>query len=444
MIKAQLQGLKGLGKIAGEGLSNASMGEGPEFLKELVPQPKFAVEKNPYKALPLDLKRYNVPDSVVQSEAERVVRQMTGEHVPKAGATANLAGRSLKESNRVQDLDYKLQDVRPDTGIQPKPYEPKIGDVNVGISGDQTISDYILSHLSGEEINSLQQGGAKYGLGKQNLIDPLFWASEGTIAQRLQDKITDLASKFNADRVIGQHLAMGPISNNFAQHFADANMRAIDYTKLKRSDMDDFNKIIREGYFDPKKKKWIQFPEFAGIDDPHIALAQMESDPNLRKWFNNRMKTPNDVTKPLNLPNGLDVQWAITEPELRNKEINLTGLSVGQMRPNAPLTDTANHFTYSKGIQGKAMTPSGILMTPTIAFPDATAHILKHKRASDYTGTLHKVFPHQVVDQQYLDKLQKYQDFIKARTGKKKGGAIKKAKGGEISEDDIQMEVRPL
>jgi len=444
MIKAQLQGLKGLGKIAGEGLSNASMGEGPEFLKELVPQPKFAVEKNPYKALPLDLKRYNVPDSVVQSEAERVVRQMTGEHVPKAGATANLAGRSLKESNRVQDLDYKLQDVRPDTGIQPKPYEPKIGDVNVGISGDQTISDYILSHLSGEEINSLQQGGAKYGLGKQSLIDPLFWASEGTIAQRLQDKITDLASKFNADRVIGQHLAMGPISNNFAQHFADANMRAIDYTKLKRSDMDDFNKIIREGYFDPKKKKWIQFPEFAGIDDPHIALAQMESDPNLRKWFNNRMKTPNDVTKPLNLPNGLDVQWAITEPELRNKEINLTGLSVGQMRPNAPLTDTANHFTYSKGIQGKAMTPSGILMTPTIAFPDATAHILKHKRASDYTGTLHKVFPHQVVDQQYLDKLQKYQDFIKARTGKKKGGAIKKAKGGEISEDDIQMEVRPL
>jgi hypothetical protein len=33
---------------------------------------------------------------------------------------------------------------------------------------------------------------------------------------------------------------------------------------------------------------------------------------------------------------------------------------------------------------------------------------------------------------------------MKEYTGKKKGGAIKKAKGGEISEDDIQMEVRPL
>jgi hypothetical protein len=44
--------------------------------------------------------------------------------------------------------------------------------------------------------------------------------------------------------------------------------------------------------------------------------------------------------------------------------------------------------------------------------------------------------PSQLITEELLTELQK--------KGYKKGGAIKKAQGGEISEDDIQMEVRPL
>jgi hypothetical protein len=41
----------------------------------------------------------------------------------------------------------------------------------------------------------------------------------------------------------------------------------------------------------------------------------MKANPELRKFFNNRMKVP-AITQPLHLPNALDIQWAMTEPEI--------------------------------------------------------------------------------------------------------------------------------
>jgi hypothetical protein len=52
--------------------------------------------------------------------------------------------------------------------------------------------------------------------------------------------------------------------------------------------------------------------------------------------------------------------------------------------------------------------------------------------------------PRQVIDQQLIDEIKQYQEMIKKYTGKKKGGAIKKAEGGEITGDDLIIEERPL
>ena len=381
------------------------------------------------KALPLRLARA-APKSQAEIDAlaTRVSKQMLGEHVSsgKPKDTTNLAGRSRKENERVKALDYEVTP----TGAAKESviYQPRKGDVNVAIPGDQTISDSILRRVGDiEGIDSHQQGGARYGLGKLDEEDPLFWASGEGPAQMAQNKFGRVADYYDPERVVGQHLAMGPVSNNFAMHFADANLRAMDYSKIKPKDMKAFDKLIANGYVKKNQKtgqmEHINFPEWPGIADPDAALEVMKSNPELRKWFNDRMKTPK-VTQPLGLPNGLDIQWAITEPQLRNMEVNLTGLSAGEMIPGASLTDTAAHNTYEKGIRGKALGHQEVLTPFTLSYPDAAQHIASTQRPQDFTGTIQKVFPHQMVDDQWLDEVAKYRELIKKYTGQKSGGEI--------------------
>jgi hypothetical protein len=401
------------------------------------------------RALPLRLARAAPKTQAeIDALATRVAKQMNNEHVVsgKPKDTKNLAGRSMKENKRLSGLEYLVEP----TGAARESviYQPRKGDVNVAIPGDQTISDSILRSVGDiEGINSHQQGGSRYGLGKMDLEEPIFWASGESAAQNAQNKFNDVGEFFDPERVVGQHMAMGPISNNFAMHFADANLRAIDWSKAKPNNVNVFDSIIAYGYKDPKTGERVKFPNWPGLADHEGALAAMKEDSNLRKWFNNRMKTP-DVTQPLGLPNGLDIQWAITEPQLRNMEINLTGLSAGEMVPGAELTDTAAHNTYDKGIRGLALGHQEVLTPFTLSYPDAAQHIASTKNPSDFTGTIQKVFPHQIVDDQWLDEVGKYRELIKKYTGQKEGGEIhmsnfeKRIRG--VKDEDGKASIRKI
>jgi len=413
-----------------EGEANAALAAARQS-EAITKSERMAALAETERALPLRLARATPKTKQeIAAHADRVGRQMMGEHVTsgKKGDTKNLAGRSMKENQRIKELEYELEATK---NLPPSvAYEPRIGDVNVAFPGDYTVSDVNLKTLQGVPIGSKQEGGSRYGLGKLDMEDPLFWASNEGPAQLAQDKITDVAHIFEPERVLAHHLAMGPTATNFAQHFADANLRAIDYSKLSKKDMDTFDRIIAGGY-DVKNQKTgktesVTFPHWPGIADPEAAYAAMKADPELRKWFNSRMKTPK-VTEATNMPNGLDVQWAITHPELRNMEVNLTGHSVGEVVPGAQLTGTADHQTYSKGIRGKYLGHQKELTPFVLSFPDAAQHIASTKRPQDFTGTIQKIFPHQVVDQQYIDELGEYdRQLRKMILGKKKGGAVTK------------------
>jgi hypothetical protein len=114
-------------------------------------------------------------------------------------------------------------------------------------------------------------------------------------------------------------------------------------------------------------------------------------------------------------------------------EVNLTGHSVGELVPGAKLTDDAAHETYSKGIRGRYLGHQEALTPFVLSFPDATQHIMRTQRPQDFTGTIQKVFPHQIVDQQYLDELGEYKRRLdRVILGKKNGGAVKMQAGGAI------------
>ena len=395
------------------------------------------------KALPLVLPRARLSPDFIDRQADRVARQMIGEHVTsgKPKDTKNLAGRSMKESARVKKLDYKLSPVG--TVAEEVQYTPRKGDVTVAFPGDQTVSNKLLEEVNGLPIDSVQEGGAYYGLGQKHLPEPEFWKSTVGPAKNVQGKVDRVSELFEPERIIGSHLAMGPVSNNFAMHFADANLRAIDWQNVNPKKLNVFDNIIAGGYKDPVTGERVRFPNWPGIADPEAALAAMKDDTALRKWFNNRMKTPK-LTKPLGLPNGLDIQYAITEPRLRDMEINMTGLMTGELKPGALVEAAGNpHNTYSHRILGEAKGPQEVLTPFVVGFPDAAQHIATTQRPSDFTGTIQKVFPHQLVDDQYIDDVNRYRERIKKLTGQKDGGAVEASEEGG-SADDFDARVGKL
>ena len=376
------------------------------------------------KKLPIAVPRAEaMTDAQLRAEAERIARQETGQHVTSGekGDTVNLAGRSQKEAKRVQDLEGQYLLERSKKIPTLKPYEAKVGDINIAIPGDLTISDYILREIQGLPIGSLQQGGAHFGLGRLGFKDPYFWASNQGPATGLQNKISNLGLVSPESRIVGQHMAMGQDANNFAQHFADANLKAAHAQGFTSKAAEEFNKIIREGTI--KQGKRITFPDWPGIENQEAAYKAMQENGEMRKWFNNRMKTPK-VTDSLGLPNGLDIQWAISEPKLRNMEVNLVGASAGKMKPGTELGLEKFHNTYSHGIRGEAIGPTKELYPFEVAYPDVTSWVKERKRPQDFTGTIQKIFPHQIVDEQQLNQLGQYEHFLRQIRGYKKGGEV--------------------
>lgn len=394
----------------------ATTAKAPAVLKKAEKQ-----TRGNYNALPLKLPRSKPKDfGQIDAMATRMARQMEGEHVTsgKPKDTTNLANRSKKESERLEDLKYNLMATKDIPPIEV--YEPKIGDMITGLPGDQTVSDKMLVDVNGIPIGSQQEGGSLYGFG--HLTDSpegdKFWASNFAPLNMYNNKLADLADMYGPEAMYAQHIAMGRVSNNFAQHFADANLKYINNSNTPKRGIQGINKLMQDA-----------FPDFPGVENQAAAYEFFKENSEARKYFNNRMKVP-AITEPLGLPNGLDIEFAITEPLLRNKEINLTGMSVGKMNPYADLVTTSDHNTYTHGITGTAQGKSKNLMPFTLQFPDAAEHIASTQPPESFTGTLQKVFPHQQVDQQLMDEIGLYNDLIKFYTGKKKGGLVHMADGG--------------
>jgi hypothetical protein len=221
--------------------------------------------------------------------------------------------------------------------------------------------------------------------------------------------------------VVGQYIMMGPDSINYAQHFADANLQAIDLSKMSKSQIEEFNKLIRFG--DDKSGPR---PGFPGIEDKIDSYLHFSMDPHLRRHFNKLMQMPT-VTEKFNLPSGQDIRYAITEAPLRNMETGVTGYSMGELAPDVTksMLPLSAHPTYSHDIPGRFI---GGLKYPTpyeMTFPDTLMSVRANpKQAGQEFGSLKMVGPRQIYDQQMIDELMMYEEAMKKYTGKKKGGKV--------------------
>ena len=376
----------------------------------------------------------------IESIAERIAPQMTGEYVRASDKTAKtVAGKTQKQFEREKTLEH---DIRPTEGVERPPVNPVDieslkGNVMMGISGDPTISGQTIYSINGVPLRSPtpQHGGPLYGLGK----DDEFWASNLSAAQGVQNRAKGLSELYDSP-VVGNYVKMGPDSYSFAQHFADTNMQNIHPELMTKKQIEGFNKLVRQGSVKSGPR-----PSFPGIENPEEAYLHFAVDPELRKHFGNLMQMPT-VTEKFGLPSGLDVTHAVTEPDLRNLEIGVTGKSLGLMKPDVTDLKLSAHPTYSHDIPGQFLGGLKYPVPHDLMFPDTLKSVRENPaQAPQEFGSFKMVGPRQLIDQQMIDEISQYQDMIKKLTGKKKGGAVKKmAEGGEVTGDDLIIEERPL
>jgi hypothetical protein len=379
----------------------------------------------------------------IEAIAQRIAPQMTGEYVRESAKSAKtVAGKTKKQFEREKTLEH---DIRPTGDERPLPeivdIENLKGNVMMGIAGDPTITGKTVYGVAGEPLKSPapQHGGPLYGLGQ----DDKFWASQLGAAQGVQNRAGALSQLYEAP-VIGNYVKMGPDSYSYAQHFADTNLQNIHPERMTKAQIEGFNELVRKG-----SAKSGPRPSFAGIENPDLAYLQFAIDPELRKHFGNLMQMPT-ITQKFGLRSGQDVAHAVTEPDLRNLEIGVTGKSLGLMRPDVTDLKLSEHPTYSHDIPGKFM---GGLKYPTpyeLMFPDTVKAVRENPaQAPQEFGSFKMVGPRQIIDPQMIDEIKQYEEFIKKYTGKKEGGEItvkpkKMAEGGEITAEDLDIEERPL
>lgn len=355
----------------------------------------------------------------IEEVARRVAPQVTGEFVRGSKGTASVADKTQKQFAREKDLPVEFTDVKK---VPPKrvvsPQELK-GKVVTGIPGDPTVTGKSLVRVGDTklELPSPQHGGPLYGLGRN---DDIFWASGIGPAGGVQRVAREAMEAYDAP-VVGQYIMMGPDSINYAQHFADANLQAIDLSKMSKKQIEGFNKLIRFG-----DEKSGPRPGFPGIEDKIDSYLHFSMDPHLRRHFNRLMQMPT-ITEKFNLPSGQDIRYAVTEAPLRNMETGVTGYSMGELAPDITksMLPLSAHPTYSHDIPGRFI---GGLKYPTpyeLTFPDTLMSVRANpKQARQEFGSLKMVGPRQIYDQQMIDELMMYEEAMKKYTGKKKGGKV--------------------
>ena len=362
----------------------------------------------------------------IDAIARRMAPQLLGEFVRGDKGTQSVAGKTQKQFAKEKEM---MHDIRPTGAERPLPKEVDIEDlkdqVMVGIAGDPTISGQTVHSVNGIPLESPspQHGGPFYGLGHE---DDAFWASGLGAANRVQNIAREASQAYDMP-VLGNYVMMGPDSINYAQHYADANLAAINPAKMSKGQIEEFNKLVREGYPYTKGKERFQrvFPAFPGIENASEAYLHFSIDPELRKHFNALMQMPT-VTEKYNLPSGVDIRHAVTEPDLRDLEIGVTGKSIGRLRPEITELGLSSHPTYSHDIPGEFMGTSKYPVPYELSFPDTVKSVRENpKQAPQEFGSFKYVGPRQVIDQQLIDEIKQYQEMIKKYTGKKEGGAIK-------------------
>jgi len=352
---------KAIGKgasIAGQGLSEAMMGQGPEWLKSVVPQPKFVHHEN-----------------------------------------------TPKSPNPLVGTNYKTTDLGGLLPEKPLDLESKKGAQASMWDWDSSSTNKAINEVSGEKLpqDVITHGGFLYPLDPARARQGIVGSSNEGIANRVvnRDAIARLENLMQGGtgEVIHFPTTMGPYSENFSVQPPSV----LDQLLAKRYIEDPKNhaKIVNDLNTDvklSKPKKGFPFQGFAGVETPlgqqqlyQTGIVkdgvQVVSPGNLRKALLN-VAYNKKHQKAIGF-NAEDISNAITEPDL---------------------------IGVPKGYMGKTVISSGDMPMHTIAGSDIGSYDTRFGNdVAHYAGTLGTHIPVETI---FKNQLENFDNLMRIKKGK--------------------------
>ena len=362
---------------------------------------------------------------------------------PNPKVSQNPAGYSRAQFEKNQQYQHNIvpthQFSEPEM-ISPESIE---GHPLVLISGDRTIGGAQIVDVNGNPLTSPAQmhAGASYGHEMSDKGIEEFWAYQLGAASGVQNKAIK-AYLETGKLPLGIYTAMGPETGNYSLHNLDVALKSLYNKNPSNTQMHAFNSIMKQGFKKGKDKKtgedvYVRFPDFVGIENPEELRAQLESNPEMRKFFINRLEKEKSVSTPLDLPEGMAIRHAITEPALRDVPTGTTGYTIGALHPESSLQPNIFHPTYDTSIPGNYLGRMELQLPYREYFPTNYEKIMSNpEQASSAFGTLQGLNTYETVTPEMVDRLMKMNELIK--TGRYKDGGL--ATGGTPPESSVTIE----
>jgi len=388
-----------------------------------VPPPiKFPVTRGP-----------SIPE--IRAMAERMAPQVMGEFVRAAPTPSNpkpstsVVGKTQKQFEREKTLPIEYQNIKDPVTPEEFDYAKKKGALLIGGAGDVTPGNRMLVSIDEQPLSTpvhLQAGP------EWEMYNPSAWAASDQMAKTYMKRAGKAAEAYDADPYLHYH-KMTPDANWYAMHHFNSILGHLRPEELKLRDPKLYQQMVEE--IRTKDVGFGKHPDFEGFDDPLNLQIHAQIDPNFRRHIGAIFNGPT-FTKRYGLNSGQDVLAATSLPELRDLEPGAGGYAIVPLDVKAPLRNfEADSQTYDTGFPKAG--PSGRSKYPSpyqLIYRDTLNWMKENpseKKSSEF-GRMNMIVPKQQIDNELIEAIGEYQRRMKELTGKKKGGAVKKAEGGYL------------
>jgi hypothetical protein len=371
----------------------------------------------------------------IRAMAERMAPQVMGEFVraaptpSKPNPSESVVGKSRKQFEREKTLPIEYENIKEPVTPEEFDYAKKKGALLIGAQGDVTPGNRMLISIDNQPLSAPvhMQAGPEW-----ELYNPSAWAATDQMAKTYMKRAKKAAEEYEADPYLHYH-KMTPDANWYAMHHFNSVLGHLRPEELKLRDPKLYQEMLEE--IRTKDVGFGKHPEFEGFDDPLNLQIHAQMDPNFRRHIGAIFGGPKFTTR-YGLNSGQDVLAATSLPELRDLEAGASGYAVVPLDVNAPLRNfEADSQTYDTGFpkagasgRSKYPSPYQLIYRDTLNW---MKDVPSDKKSSEF-GRMNMIVPKQQIDNELIEAIGEYQRRMKELTGKKKGGAVKKAEGGYL------------
>jgi hypothetical protein len=371
----------------------------------------------------------------IRAMAERMAPQVMGEFVRAAPTPSNpkpstsVVGKTQKQFEREKTLPIEYQNIKEPVTPEEFDYAQKKGALLIGAQGDVTPGNRMLMSIDEQPLSvpvHLQAGP------EWELYNPSAWAASDQMAKTYMNRAGKAAEAYDADPYLHYH-KMTPDANFYAMHHLNSILGYLRPEELMLRDPKLYQQMVEE--IRTRDVGYGKHPEFEGFEDPLNLQIHAQMDPNFRRHLSAIFNGPK-FTERYGLNSGQDVLAATSLPELRDLEAGASGYAVVPLDVKAPLKHfEAESQTYDTGFPKAG--PSGRSKYPSpyqLIYRDTLNWMKENpsENKSSEFGRMNMIVPKQQIDNELIEAIGEYQRRMKELTGKKKGGAIKKAEGGYL------------